>query len=156
MGNKLQHGHLDADDGGTLTAAAIPALAANGKVLGNSGTITTTSTSLVDLTGASITFTTTARPVFLSFSGSGGNTTNPQTDFMNFDVDGTAQLGTSGTQFFAIASGAPPASHNIAHLADSLTAGSHTFKVRWCVDGGTGTIYATTASPYSFSAIEIR
>lgn len=57
--NKLQHGHTSSDDGGTLTASAIPALAAFDRVIGSGGDVTTTSTTLVDL--VSLTITTTGR-----------------------------------------------------------------------------------------------
>ena len=115
------------------------------------GDITTTSTSLVDLTGATITLVLpTASRVAFNFSGSwslsGGNTRH-----INVDVDGVLLFGTNGLRYQTVtADRKRPIT--VGGLTAELAAGSHTIKVQWKVDGSTGTMHGSSAENYVFSA----
>jgi len=119
------------------------------------GDVTTTSTTLVDLTAASITLTTGAFPTTILFTCT-SNTNGLGILYLNVDIDGSLELGTAGifsytkiAHYFEFTS--------IAHQSAALTAASHTFKIQWKVSSGyTGTIEADSATPYSFSVSEIR
>lgn len=133
----------------TLSATTYQA----GTVTRTSGDVSTTSTSLTDLTGASITLTTGARRVLLIFTAyqsvTGGATYYA---WFNFDVDGSAQLGTSG-----IPTPTDDSSFCMAFLTSALSAASHTFKVRWRVSdaAATATVKGDSAQPYHFLAVEL-
>lgn len=94
--------------------------------------LTTTSTTMVALTGFSITLTTQGNPVTMRFMAR----TNGNTRF-DFYVDGVSVtgdndgLGNGGTTF---------ATH--CERVVSVSAGSHTFAVYWRVTSSTGTVYA--------------
>ena len=121
---------------------------ATGRVTLTSGNITTTSTSFVDLTGASITITTGAHGVLLGFSASAESTSgSPIQVRMTFAVDGTDQGGTLGLVTETVTTDASDI-HNVSFtfLTAALSAGSHTFKVRWRVSTGTGLIFADSST----------
>ena len=129
--------------------------AAYGRVVRTAGTITTTSTSLVDLPDATITFTTGAFPisvggVFNSFHGTLGGEIR-----FNIDIDGALQLGTTGalTQV-PVANYSQPIS--LIYQSAALSAASHTMKIQWSTNAGTAYVSGTTSIPYVFSAQEIR
>lgn len=140
---------------GTDLAWAAPAagVLVAGTVRRTAGDVTTTSTTFVDLTSASITITTGARRVLLTFAASGWNSSAASLVKLDFMVDGTRVGGTVG--LINVNAGAN-AERNLCmtYLTDVLSAASHTFKVQWCVNAGTGTIYASSSAPYAFSAIE--
>lgn len=136
---------------GSILLTAAPTAPAFGRVVITSGDITTTSTSLVDLTGATVTFTTGAFPVQVNFTAGVSNAVTNATYF-NVDVDGANELGTSGIQSNITSLLAT----TIAHQTAALTAASHTIKIVWRVSGGTGTVTANSGSAASFSAHEIR
>ena len=94
--------------------------------------ITTTSTSMVDLTGFSVTFTTQGGQVLLMFNARANGTT-VRFDFM---MDGVSITGdTDGV-------GAPGATGEVSICRIvAPTAGSRTFKVQWRVTSSTGTVY---------------
>jgi len=106
----------------------------------NSGNVTSTSSTFVDITGCTITMTTGAHRVLLGFSGSIENSAVLDYVMLDFLVDGTQQFGgASGRQWRAQAANA--AEHgDMTFLTAALTAGSHTFKVQWKEVGGTGTM----------------
>jgi hypothetical protein len=94
--------------------------------------ITTTSTSMVDLTGFTVTFTTQGGQVLVMFLARANGTTVR----FDIDVDGVSVTGDSDGV------GAPGATGEVAVLRLlALTATSHTIKIRWRVTSGTGTIY---------------
>ena len=134
----------------TVTATA-PAF---GRVVRTAGSVSTTSTSFVDLTGASITLTTGAFPVHLSFAASWYNDTDNQAIYINADIDGALELGTNGI----IKNDTFGQEANASFSLDSaaLTAASHTFKIKFKVGGGTGVITGSSANAYNFSVHEIR
>lgn len=156
MGNKLQHGHADTDDGGTLSASVIPPLAAQGRVVRTAGDVSTTSTSFVDLTDASITLTTTARPVLIGLTGSCQNSIQGQNVMFDLDIDGTRQGGTNGLANLQADAANAQMTIGLTYLTASLSAGSHTFKIQWRISSGTGTIQASSTQPYVFWVTEIR
>lgn len=82
---------------GSITIAASGATVAD-RVYRTAGDVTTTSTSLVDFTGASITLTTGANPVLAGFIGNCNNSGAGSEAVFNVDVDGTDEIGTSGIQ----------------------------------------------------------
>lgn len=116
------------------------------------GDVTTTSTSLVDLTGASITITTGARRVLLGITSEWENNTNTARNCYTWDVDGTNQAGTADWLHQFDTAGRQLLTST--WLTDVLTAASHTFKFRWRVTAGTGTVTASTGSKYRMYAIE--
>ena len=116
------------------------------------GNISTTSTSLVDLTGATITLVLpTAGRVAFAFTGSITMTGGIGTFIMNVSAGGTLQLGTSGTNVDIKTAGAL---HNASFsgITGELAAGSHVIKVQWLVGSNTGLVSGTPATPYVFSA----
>lgn len=128
---------------------------ASGKVSDTSGDKTTVSTSFVDL-AAGITITTGARRVMLVLSGSGSNGTVAKYIRFTFLVDGVNQ---GGTNYGLWTNRMPSTSVDVSccgtFITDVLAAGSHTFKVQWSVDAGTGNFYASATEPLVFSAIEL-
>ena len=139
---------------GTLAVARLPSLG-NARVVLTSGNITTTSTSLVDLTGATITFTTGAYPVHVALTGVAAMGATGQTFWINVDIDGALQLGTAGIQIDEL-SGGYYMDISFAFNTAALTAASHTIKVQWKVSGGTGTVLANSANALILSAHELR
>mgnify|MGYP001583318534 FL=1 len=138
-------------DGTAVAAAPAPVF---GRVVRTAGNLTTSSVSLVDLTDASITLTTGARPVHVSFTGSAFNDTAGAVIFFNVDIDGTKLLGTEGLYIREI-SGSYSLSVGLNVDSAVLTAGSHTIKIQWYVSSGTGLVRASSANPYVFSVHEI-
>jgi len=139
---------------GVLTnCTGLPALG-HSRVSLTSGNITTTSTSLADLTGATVTFTTGANPIHVSFAATWAQSTTGQTAYFNILVDGAAQFGTNGLIYDATAAGYG-LSVSCAFDTAALSSGSHTIKVQWKVSAGTGTIYANSTNAAILSAHEI-
>jgi hypothetical protein len=126
-----------------------------GRVISAGGNITTTSTSLVDISGVSVTITTGAFPV--AYGASQGSHVNAVGNGMNFnvDIDGSLQRGTVGEVFAQ-----PVADHlvnsSFSGQSAALSAGSHTIKLQWSVGGNTGTLRMNSASPHMFYVREIR
>ena len=136
---------------GTISAAII-----TGRVQRTAGNVTTTSTTLVDLTGASITVTSVgANPSLVCFAGNTSNNDAGGRSDMVIDVDGTDYGGTEGFSFeAAVANELLNASFCIQTAA--LTAASHTYKVQWKVNIVTGTIYGASTPEYIFSVQELN
>jgi hypothetical protein len=145
---------LPAATGTVALTSNIPTAPTFGRVVRTAGSVSTTSTSLVDLTGASITLTTGAFPAHISFAGTWYNDTSSQALYINADIDGALELGTSGITENNTNNQEANASFSIDSAA--LTAASHTFKIKWRVSAGTGVMLATTAFAYNFSVHEIR
>jgi hypothetical protein len=126
-----------------------------GRATRTAGGVTTTSTSLVDLTDASITFTTGAFPVAFAFGGQCAGTNANEDLYFNVIVDSTLQFGTSGINHVHPTVNGP---HSCSFSGDTvaLSAASHTLKVQWRVGAGTGTTYADSDTAWVFSAHEIR
>ena len=154
--------------GGTTPAAgAFTTLSASGALSGNltppvygrvvrvAGNVTTTSTSLVDLTGATVTLTTGANPAQVNFTCTTEQSAANNSNFFNIAVDGALELGTSGIRQALEGTGVLKA-FSIAHQTAPLTAGAHTIKIQWMVDAGTGTVDASSTTACSFSVSEIR
>jgi hypothetical protein len=118
---------------------------------------TTASTSFVDVdaTDLSITITTGARRALIVANCVVSHSTSARVD-LDVDLDG-ARLG----QTLGLASTRMTATgilHSLAicHLTAVLTAASHTFKLQWKVDTGTGTMYSTAAiTPVHFAVTEL-
>ncbi|MDP3703391.1 MAG: hypothetical protein Q8R78_03295 [Candidatus Omnitrophota bacterium] len=103
----------------TCTAAAGGAINVINELISScssTGSITSCST---------ITATTGANPVIMGFSGPCDKAV-AEYGFANFEVDNTAQMGTSGPSF-AVAAGETICS--LTHLTDDLTAAEHTFEI---------------------------
>lgn len=119
------------------------------------GNVTTSSTSLVDLTDASITLTTKARRIAFAFSCMASNDTANASNVFNINIDGTLLYGTDGLGFEV---NAPNDARiiTISGVTATLTEASHTIKVQWKVDAAsTGTVYATAVNTFRFSAWEV-
>lgn len=118
------------------------------------GGVTTTSGTLVDFTGASITVTTDANPALVGFVGSCENTSATAIIVFNVDLDGSDLLGVEGINVeIPVADEAIPCGF-VIQTAD-LTAGSHTFKLQWYVTAGTGTVQASTNNASQFWVVEV-
>ena len=126
-----------------------------GRVVRTSGTISTTSTSLVDITGASITITTGANPIAYGAVQSSRHGTKSEYMRFNIDIDGTLQLGTDGLT---------DASADINYLQNTsfsgvsaaVTAGSHTIKEQWKTNTGTAYLYMSSSISHLFYAYEVK
>lgn len=117
-----------------------------------------TSTSFVDLDGTnlSITLNTGARRCRVEVVANGiitsGSGNNLQLDI---DIDGVRQGEDYGLVIGAQQAGNLGMSFNFT--TDVLSAGSHTFKVQYRVDSGTGKFYASTSvTPFIFSVFELQ
>jgi len=142
---------LPVSEGGTGSTVG----AAYGRVVRTAGDITTTSTTLVDVAGATITFTTGAFPVAYGATQTMSNDSLGTFNVYNIDIDGTLQFGTDGASFRQ-----PVAGYNVnasfSGQSAVLSAASHTIKERWLVSAGTGTIQGGTDQNHLFYAQEIR
>lgn len=120
------------------------------------GNLTTSSTALIDVTDASITITTKARRIAFAFSCNTSNNTANASNFFNINIDGNLLFGTAGLGFETNAAN-DQRIVTISGVTEVLTAASHTIKVQWAVDNGasTGTIFATSAQTFRFSAWEV-
>jgi hypothetical protein len=126
----------------------------------NAASYTTTSTSFTDInaTNLGITMTVASGKVLLLFTGvvsmTGGTTR------FDFDIDGTRYC-SAGTDGLAGLTSVNAATVSMCALVTGLSAGSHTFKVKWWVTSGqTATLYAgngVAAQDWipSFAAIEV-
>lgn len=121
------------------------------------GDLTTTSTSFIDATGLTVTLTTGARRCLVMFTavlnnnGSGSNTA------VDIDIDGTRQ----GQSLGYLLAGQNSSGSGINTpvtiflLTGVLSAASHTIKIQWKVDSGTGKIFASAGvTPAVLTVIE--
>lgn len=123
----------------------------------SSGDITTASTSLVDLTGVTVTMTTGSNPVHCGFAAQFANSSASEDVVLNLAVDGVLQMGTAGLRNRGNASaGVVSGVAGFTWMTSALTSGSHTIKVQWSVSAGTGTLYANTANALGFWCREVK
>lgn len=103
--------------------------------------LTTTSASLVDVSGASITLTTTGGDIYVSFHCSlyGGAAA------VQIAVVLDAAVTVLAIQNILNSSGTPEAV-SLSHKYEAPAAGSHTVKIRWLTTAGTATMYNTQAN----------
>lgn len=122
------------------------------------GDVTTISTSFVDLTGMSVTITTGAHRCLIFFTGSAKSSGDQANVAVDVTVDGTRQGQAYGIVIGSMEHTSPfSVNHNMSFqfLTAVLGAGSHTFKVQWRVDAGTGTMFASAGvSPIILTVIE--
>lgn len=114
--------------------------------------VSTTNTTLTDVTGMSITKTTGARRVMMGFYGSGYNSLATNHVCTAFNVDGT------DTEEIIHSQSQASESQNMSctYLTDVLSAASHTFKFRFrALSGGTATINASASFPAVFWIAEL-
>lgn len=119
-----------------------------------SGDLTTTSTTFTDATGLTVTLTTGARRCLVIFTGTLNNSTGGANTAIDLAIDGTRVGGTYGIVHNYSNSGAFNINGSFTYLTDVLTAASHTLKLQFRVDGGTGKIYASATDPARFTVIE--
>lgn len=117
----------------------------------NTGDLTTTSTSFVDVTDLTVTLTTAAVRCMVMASGTFKNSASGNTA-IDIDIDGTRMGETLGLVFTNQNVNKP---FSFTVMTDVLTAASHTIKLVWKVQSGTGTIYANSAtSPVKLTVLE--
>jgi hypothetical protein len=152
------------DDGveiGPLAAGGGAATALNGdRVLRTAGDISTASTSFVDATGLTVTFTTGARRVMYGFTGSGYSGNSAGLCCLDVDVDGTTESGGAANGILAVSQHATASESmalTIAGITAPLSAASHTIKLRMRSTNAahTFTINASSAAPALFWACEV-
>ena len=128
----------------TPTVAGLVYKVVDREVDNTSGVITTTSTSLVDVPGMSVTVVLPiAGIIAFSFTSSWTNTAT-STNYINVELDGTTLLfGSTGIAWDVNdASFYMPISLNAT--TDVLPAGSHTLQIQWRVGAGQGSMQAFT------------
>lgn len=143
---------------GSITIASSDAVGGTNaaRVKRTAGNVTTTSTTLVDFTGASITLTTGANPVIVLWEASCENNDATGTVEFNVDIDGTLQLGTEGIAFVQHATAGEFMNCSFGILTDTLTAASHTVKLQWDVEtAGTGNTGCSANRACIFSVFEV-
>ena len=139
------------------TAVVVSTAPVFGRVVRTAGNITTTSTTFVDVTGATVTFTTGAFPVAYGFVGSGSNNTLQAFQYFDVDIDGTRQSGAAAGFLALQAVDANDLDKNASFTGQSvaLTAAAHTVKMQHRVSAGTGSIRSVSPATI-FWAHEIR
>lgn len=109
-----------------------------------SSQVTTTSTSFTDITGLSVTMTTSGGNVLCFFTGALANS-GSYYSLVTLNVDGTVVGGTDGLVTVLAAS-----SQNVsfAYVLTGLSAGTHIIKMQWKTAnaGGTVTLYANDST----------
>lgn len=111
-------------------------------ILDEGSDYTTTSTTFteVDATNLSLTITTTGGDVLVFFSGSVRMSAN-RYGFFNIEVDATDKFTNDGhTMIFGTPTDTALAPVTMAVLCEGLSAGSHTFQLKWKVGSGGGTL----------------
>ena len=127
-----------------------------GRVVRTAGNITTTSTSLEDVTGATITFTTGAFPVAYGVAQTYYHDANNGLTYFNIELDGTTLLhGTAGLIAYEY-SALYGLNGSFSGLTAALSAGEHTILEQWKVGAGTGTLYAQATTNHMIWAFEVR
>ena len=127
-----------------------------GRYVRTAGNVSTTSTSLVDLTGASITITTGANPINFSGCYSVRNNTVGGDIIFNFTIDDVLQFGTGGLVEDQNGDDSRWSMASPQGQSAALSAGSHTIKQQWLVGAGTGLILATSVNSVMFFVNEIK
>jgi hypothetical protein len=126
---------------------------AYGSVELQGGDFTTSSTTFVDVTGASITITTRARRAMLSaLIASNSDAAGGRQFSFTFAIDGADQGGSGG--LLTTFSGNTVIGRAMIFLTPVLSAGAHTFKIRAKIAAGTLTVRANGTDQLTFQAIE--
>lgn len=104
-------------------------------------TISTTSTSFVNITGADVTITTTGGRAMIGFQISQTSSGGTSSDFTCYEItiDGTAVSGHANGVLITY-TGAPI---SFTHLTAALSAGAHTIRVQWRVNTAARTASAS-------------
>lgn len=144
--------------GGTTPAwSSVVGILQSASVTRTAADLTTTSTTFVDATSLTVTLTTGARRCLVFFNCTVKNNTNGQNTAVDIAVDGALQGQTYGLALFSPGLGGAGAAGvvSLTFLTAVLTAASHTIKIQWRVDGGTGTMFASTGvAPAILNVIE--
>jgi hypothetical protein len=113
------------------------------------GDFTTASTTFVDVTGATVTFTTTARPVHVSVTMSAYINNTGGTACVDVAVDGTRVGGTTNglITISQHATASEGMDYSFSFDTAALTAASHTIKVQARVINGAHTLTINAADP---------
>ena len=127
-----------------------------GRYVRTAGNVSTTSTSLVDLTGASITITTGANPINFSGCYSVRNNTVGGDIIFNFTIDDVLQFGTGGLVEDQNGDDSRWSMASPQGQSAALSAGNHTIKQQWKVGAGTGLILADSSNSAMFFVNEIK
>ena len=141
--------------GDNAWAAATATAPVFGRVKRTSANVTTTSTSLADFTGATVTLTTGAYPVRYSATQSGNNNGAGNSLAFNVDIDGSLELGTQGL-LLDVAVVGEWSNFCFTGQSAALSAASHTIKLKWRVSAGTGTVLASSGNAHIWAVEEIR
>ena len=141
--------------GQKLSAFAPATVPVFGRVARTTGDVTTSSTTLVDLTGATITFTTGAFPINYGFVQGMYVDVVPTDITVNIIIDSTLELGSIG---WSARMHTALVGHNMSFSGQSvaLSAASHTTKMQWFVSANTATCLGSSTRTYIFWAHEIR
>lgn len=119
------------------------------------GDLTTTSATLADLTGMTITKTVKVGRVLLVLTGTANVSDINQYGVFNLMADGVLLNGTVGWRFQGRANSFDQFFH-VSAMATIATAGSYIFKAQFAVDGGvTLTVQADSALPLNFYIVEL-
>jgi len=142
--------------GDNAWAAAGGTAPVSGRVKRTSADISTSSTSLVDVTGATITFTTGANPILYGATATWRNGTTGGDAYFNVMIDSTLEMGTSGSPSHTIHAATANANASFTNQSAALSAASHTIKMQWKVTSGTMVLLARSSTAFTFWAHEIR
>jgi len=125
------------------------------RVVRASTNLTTTSTSLTDVTGATSTITTGNFPVQFASAGGASHSSLGASKVFNVDVDGDLMLGTGGTNWEQEVANYW---ENVSFSGQTqvLSAGSHTIKLQFKTSSATLTLESNAGSSHMWSVFEIR
>ena len=126
------------------------------KVSLTGGNITATSSSFADITGATLTITTGARRVLVTWIAVIENATAGNNISLDVAVDGTRQGGSNGLIFVEAQGNGVDMNFAGSYVTDVLSAGSHTIKLQWRSGGSTQLLaVASSTSPLVLSVVEL-
>jgi hypothetical protein len=125
------------------------------RVKRTAGDMTTTSTSLTDLTGATATLTTAANPALVGQSCTATHSASDGFVTYNVVVDGTVDNGTTGITAQCYSATALM-NMSFMHPTAVLSAASHTLKMQWKTTAGTATTSANAGTAHTFHASEMH
>ena len=125
------------------------------RVVRTAGNLTTTSSSLSDVTGATSTITTGNFPVQFASAGGAAHSSLGASKAFNVDVDGALMLGSGGTNWEQEVANY---FENVSFSGQTgvLSAASHTIKLQFKTSSATLTLEANSGSSHMWSVSEIR
>ena len=146
--------------GGAAAFSAWGSLAlASASYTRTSANYTTTSTSMADVDGTNLALaiTTGAHRCLVSLAATVQCSANTGSTFLTISIDGTDVGGADGlVRWQDLGGGGQSANGSFTFVTDALSAGSHTFQLRWKVNAGTGTLLGTSAgAELRFAAVEL-